>query len=647
MSADTKESIIKGIDNETIADNLNNKASFKSIVESIAAKRGKERTLSQYVHNTSRRRRRTCNYFAFTDFLYPSIPRNVFSQDWDGELNSGFFQSLSLKSLMPWMITSSEEVRKIDPVIDILHQKYEWKHKLLHHKVGYNQGVSKRRRYKWLDENVLYCPKSFVEMAEHYKKDPDPFLSSAYNWYYSGAGNLLITCLNGTDYIIHSEFNCLYVSPFFKDTLSIDYTNTVTYLCPEELNILETVQSLNFIALRTKSKVIILKFMTDELKLEKSKEIAYDLPFTSIRFDKFHKNILYVTALDNNLMIINLDRMTKRSKKLRGKISTLVDNWSMVLAEERSNYAHITRKAITLYDKRTNEPYQRWKNIKNISDIITCNQISAVKYCDQKPLMYIGTDHHLFLMDMRCSKTKEDNMKPVQRWSHGMMSTPTYIDIGMYDPANNKEMVCLSSQWCEDICVLSNYSDKLTRTGEIPGLSLPYRPPSILQTLNEAHKKKLCYHIYKELHERLCSSITGLAYVKRDDCQSIIMQNSFGDISCHNLYPEHMHAFIEDDSIEKLHEWCNNFKKKDNVFEVSHIIDIQMLLKKLYAVPDDFLLGRNTVIRPRIKFNEKEIYETFENQTLDPEFLVLWKEQDDEITLDVTGANQFLVNSQE
>lgn len=392
--------------------------------------------------------------------------------------------------------------------------------------------------------------------------------------------------------------------------------------------------------------MIILKLVTDEmpLKVQKLKEMDSELPFTSIKFDKFHKNILYVTTLDYNLTIVNLDRMAGRSKKLRGKFTSLVDNWSEVVAEERTNYAHVTRSSIVLYDKRTNEPYQRWKTFKCITDVQSCTQISAVKYSDRKPLMYVATDHHLFLMDMRCGKTKDDKMKPLQRWSHGMMSTPTYLDICAYGRENNKELVCLSSQWFEDLCVVSNYSNTLTRTDDINGVSLPYRPPSLMQTLNEAHRKKLCYSLYDEIHNRLCTSITGLVSLDQGDSCSVLMQNSIGDISCHAMYPRHMHAFIEDDSIEKLHEWCKQYKPEKRPLEVSNVINIRTFLRNLQEAPKDFVPGKNMVIKPKSNFDENEIREIFDEGNLEPEFLDIWKEKDHDITLDQTGATQFFVD---
>lgn len=60
-----------------------------------------------------------------------------------------------------------------------------------------------------MDENVLYCPKFYVDLAAHLETDPDKFFEAKYNWYYAGQGNMHTTSINGCDYMIHSDLNSL------------------------------------------------------------------------------------------------------------------------------------------------------------------------------------------------------------------------------------------------------------------------------------------------------------------------------------------------------------------------------------------------------------------------------------------------------
>lgn len=81
-------------------------------------------------------------------------------------------------------------------------------------------------QYEKLNDQVVHCPKHFVDIAAHLDTNPDPYFDSSYNWYYAGNGNLHIICINWVDYLLHSEFSnvCKYVNycqlyceSYFKD----------------------------------------------------------------------------------------------------------------------------------------------------------------------------------------------------------------------------------------------------------------------------------------------------------------------------------------------------------------------------------------------------------------------------------------------
>lgn len=64
-------------------------------------------------------------------------------------------------------------------------------------------------KYETLNEEVVQCPKHLVEIAAHLDSDPDPYFDAAYNWYYSGSGNLQLICIDWVDYLLHSEFTAV------------------------------------------------------------------------------------------------------------------------------------------------------------------------------------------------------------------------------------------------------------------------------------------------------------------------------------------------------------------------------------------------------------------------------------------------------
>lgn len=366
------------------------------------------------------------------------------------------------------------------------------------------------------------------------------------------------------------------------------------------------------------------------------------IPFSGISFDEYHKNILYVTTLDFRLTIVNLDRMTGRSKQLRAEVSSIINNWSTVIGSERGYFSHISKRSITLYDKRSNCAFQRWKNIRHITDDLSCNDISVARHGTDKRLMYIGTDHHLILLDLRYNKQEKNKLKAVQRWTHGMQSLPTYMTVCKFE--YSKELVCMSSQWCEDMCVVSNYADRLTRHNDISSVTIPYRPPSILQALTEAREKMLCCDVDNSISSRLCTSITGLSVVEQDDSFDILMLNSLGDVSCHTLCSQHMTAFFEDPSLELLDEWSKTYKTEPKNLEVTTLIDISGVLKDFRVIPDDYKFGVNRFITKTDKFSEKEIEDAFKNEELEAGLLEIWKTKPTEYTKDESSFNLFFTD---
>ncbi|PZC77301.1 hypothetical protein B5X24_HaOG203535 [Helicoverpa armigera] len=572
---DSKKDLIKKKKDVTfVASGLDNNASVDRIIEYLEENQKKKNKIYTLYSQTVRQRRTTAGkYHENKHFLLVGHPLNVFSEDWDGGLKSGYFETFPHRSMLPKMISVLKNIDKKDPVTEYMKKKMVW-------------------------QDTLTDYKRITNMS-------------------------------------HFSISSLLVN----DTVA-------KFDCGEDLDILETISSQNIIALRTKHKIFILKIreLDGIIQLEKIKEMESKFAFTSISFDEYHKNILYVTTLNFYLTIVNLDRMTGRSRQLRGTVATLIDNWSTVLGSERGYFTHVSKSSITLYDKRSNAAFQRWRNVRSITDDVVCNDISVASHATDKRLLYFGTDHHLFLMDLRYSKTEKNKLKVVQRWTHGMQCLPTYMKVCKFE--YNKELVCLSSQWCEDMCVVSNHSDRLNRQSDISSVTMPYRPPSILQALKGAKEKMLCCDLNNPLEARLCSAITGLAVTDQDDKYHLLMLNSLGDISCHSLCPQYMTTFFEDTSAELLSEWSKPYNREQKDLEVSSVLDIRKVWKNLKRIPDDFKLGENKFMKKSCKFNEKEIYDSFENGDLETELLEIWTKTPAEDTKNESSFNLFFCNDE-
>lgn len=75
------------------------------------------------------------------------------------------------------------------------------------------------------------------------------------------------------------------------------------------------------------------------------------------------------------------------------------------------------------------------------------------------------------------------------------------------------EHIVVSSQWCEDTCLVSNYSACVTRACDVPGASVPYHPPSVLDVLSAARMKMLCFELSNRIDGRLVTAVTGQVYL--------------------------------------------------------------------------------------------------------------------------------------
>lgn len=95
----------------------------------------------------------------------------------------------------------------IKNVIDILLLK------VLHEHIYFPAHINMMQKYEKLNDQVIQCPKHFVDMAAHIDSNPDPYFDSSYNWYYAGNGNLQVICIDWVDYLLHSEFSnvCKYL----------------------------------------------------------------------------------------------------------------------------------------------------------------------------------------------------------------------------------------------------------------------------------------------------------------------------------------------------------------------------------------------------------------------------------------------------
>ncbi|CAK1542006.1 unnamed protein product [Leptosia nina] len=553
-------------------------------------------------------------------WLRPSYPLNTFDEDWDGQLLHNYFEPLGFKSLPPKIINSIRNVDRKDPVTDYISNKLEWKKQLSDCKIAFANNKCEED-VEILNEDVISCPKLVVTTAELLKKDPEPYFDDTYNWYYAGFGNLQLLSLEGKDYILYSEFSKLYLKEFDKKHIKVTSDACASFDCSQEHNILEivyTIMQIPVIALRTRNKLFILKLLADRT-FEKISSLDSDIPYVGISFDGYHKKVLNVTRLDGVLFLINIETLLAKKILLKSHKNKKLNNWNVVLSAKNNYYLNVTRNSVCVYDKRTNDIEHYYKLIKTIVDEPHCNKISVARQFEGTDHLYFGTSHHLFVLDLRF--VKKYQLDVIQRWTHGMEFPPIYMD--KCNIQSNRDMLCLSSQWCEDICVVADYkkSEFLTQSSNV---SMPYRPPSILSVLQEAREQLLCDDFYNPLDCRLNSSICGNKLLNLNDTCDILTLNSLGDITHHMLYPDHMQGIVEDDSVQSLYEWSKSYKIETKPFHVTTIFNIADAWKKLRKVSHDEMLSQYDSTTS--KFDENEIWQVFENEEVDIELKEVWME---------------------
>lgn len=107
------------------ADNIENTAPVKKILNDLQLKHGQA---FAFYCQTLRQRRTNKEQNSNYHFTITGHPLNAFRDDWDGDLNSGYFEQFPYKSLFPKMLTKMRNIGKCDPVTEYMKQKSDWTH---------------------------------------------------------------------------------------------------------------------------------------------------------------------------------------------------------------------------------------------------------------------------------------------------------------------------------------------------------------------------------------------------------------------------------------------------------------------------------------------------------------------------------------
>lgn len=88
--------------------------------------RHKNRKAFVFFGNTVRQRRTYKERYFNYHFALTGHPLNAFTEDWDGGVNSMYFETFTYKSFFPKINSDIKHINKVDPVTACMKLKREW-----------------------------------------------------------------------------------------------------------------------------------------------------------------------------------------------------------------------------------------------------------------------------------------------------------------------------------------------------------------------------------------------------------------------------------------------------------------------------------------------------------------------------------------
>lgn len=108
---------------ELTADNIDNMAPIKKILDDLQHKNSQ--AFSFYCKTLRQRRTNRENHYNY-HFAVTGHPLNAFTEEWDGGLNSMFFEPFTYKSFLPKINSEIKHIDKVDPVTNYMKLKSDW-----------------------------------------------------------------------------------------------------------------------------------------------------------------------------------------------------------------------------------------------------------------------------------------------------------------------------------------------------------------------------------------------------------------------------------------------------------------------------------------------------------------------------------------
>lgn len=496
-----------------------------------------------------------------------------------------------------------------DPLIRLVREKREFECELNAMKRRHVSNIQNIKAVKRAVSKGVYSF-NVVDFIKKLEEDPDIYFNGRYDWYYTG-GTMDVIRQPYFDYLLFAngenmdriEFQIITKKNKLKKTFEIDFSEggSIFEVIPA------SIISNNF-AVRQKFKNSIYNYQTINKKpnLDKVCEFESELPLISSAFDPFNNTTFCDLNIIGEFRAWNIETEKIFFNKNISPIyncNRKIDckgKWGALKNFERDVFLHCENDQVNLVDLRK----KKLKTQMNIFDfqfsVDSCEKISSITKSKINPnLMYIGTYHKLFGVDLRFVKKTKIEMSSVVRWNHQLKSPPLMIRTD--NNQQEEEIILISSPMVGDsrICITS----KNERMEHISNY-LPHKPYSIHNSFREAQNKGYCIDPMSMLKKRVKLCNMGISLMCTDDRNIIFTQNSAGDVF-QQYFGEELQ---DDDDIGLLmNKWMVETKNQTNFPQhITEILDMKSILiplkqKKLRDKETETFEGVETVETKRLK----------------------------------------------
>ncbi|XP_014479714.1 PREDICTED: uncharacterized protein LOC106747002 [Dinoponera quadriceps] len=459
-------------------------------------------------------------------------------EEWDEENIIGFFQEFPYncdfpKPLLPPARLPRTVLSEEDPALQLLTVKNHLKDDI-NRIINYYQkhekefGVPKKKT-KWKVKNngsnaYTNIPRYVADIAELIEMNPDPYFEEAYNWYYTG-GSLNYIQLNGWDILLFPFMGDLVAANIIAMEDSIWkplLQNSAKYELHEALYEIRhnSIDNTCRILGRHKNQCALYTLCNFEnhLILKEIHKQASKIPYVSADLSLINVNHHCTLNADK---ILSLWDITRTYHISNGSVvqNKAQDAWGSVRFQQGDPNVliYVDRCCLHYIDTRTSFDHPSLTLCPK-SHLENCESLSVDAASRNDSCRYIGTYHSLLMCDNRSPKQCIQ-----QKWTHQFKDTPLLMTV---TNSNNKEIVVLSSQTAGESAIILNTWASLEA---FHSFNLPFKPPYIAETLNEAQLGGMCLDPYLRSRFDLCNVGSTLATSPKGEV-SFFVQNSIGDI---------------------------------------------------------------------------------------------------------------------